>query len=107
MTRILLDHNVPIGLRKVLVGHDVTLAREIGLAQVGNGALIDAAERAGFEVLITADQNLSYQQNLGLRRIAILVLGTNHWRTIKGHADAVMRAVERLNAGGFEEVDFR
>ena len=66
-----------------------------------NGALLEAAEGAGFEVFLTADQELAYQQNLAGRRIAVVVLGTNHWVVIRERVDVISGAVERVEAGGY------
>ena len=106
MRRILLDESVPIGLRGLLPGHQVTAAAEIGLAGVTNGKLIAAAEEAGFEVLITADKNIRYQQNLTDRQVALIVLTTNHWDEIKPHGHHVLAAVEAASGGGYTVVPF-
>jgi hypothetical protein len=73
MSRILLDQNVPRGLRQHLRGHDVETAAHRSWGTLANGELIAAAEAAGFQFLITADQNLRYQQNIAGRVIAIVV----------------------------------
>jgi predicted nuclease of predicted toxin-antitoxin system len=75
--RILLDENIPRGLRRILQGHDVRTASEMGWASIANGQLLDEAEKAGFEALVTSDQNFVFQQNLAGRNIAIVVLSTN------------------------------
>jgi hypothetical protein len=67
--------------------------------------LLDAAEKAGFEVFVTADRNLSYQQNLSGRKIAIVVLGKGRWSLIKPHASAVLAAVDAARPGSFTEVE--
>ena len=64
----------------------------MGWAALSNGALLASAEVAGFDILITADQNLSYQQNLASRRIAIVVLTSNHWLTVKTEGPAIAAA---------------
>src|SRR5262245_25426471 len=70
--RIVFDQGTPVPLRRELVGHIVTTAYEQGWATLANGALLDAAEGAGYDVLITTDQNLRYQQNLTGRRLALV-----------------------------------
>jgi hypothetical protein len=65
--RILLDENIPRGLRRILHGHDVRTASEMGWASIANGQLLDEAEKAGFEALVTSDQNFVFQQNLAER----------------------------------------
>jgi len=75
--RVLLDHNVLHKLRGALIGHEVKTADEMGWAPFGNGALLAAAQSADFAVIVTGDKNLSYQQNLQGRKLAIVVLSTN------------------------------
>ena len=82
MPRLLLDANMPIGLRTVLIGHEVITAFEAKWNALTNGALIAAAEAAGFDMRVTGDQNLPHQQNLSNRKLSLLVLSTNHWPTI-------------------------
>jgi hypothetical protein len=76
-----------------------------GLSGLKNGALLDAAENAGFDLFITADQELSYQQNLARRVIAVVVLSTNNWNFIKAHVAAVMAAINAASAGSYAEVE--
>jgi hypothetical protein len=73
--RILFDQGTPAPLRYALAGHDVATAYEMGWAQLTNGDLLNKAE-ASFEVFITTDGNLRYQQNLSGRKLAILTLWT-------------------------------
>ena len=61
---VLFDHSTPAPLRSALKGHVIVEAVERGWETLGNGALLDAAEAAGFEVFVTADKNIWYQQNL-------------------------------------------
>ena len=105
MRRILLDEGVPIGVRTLVTGVQVETVPEIGWAGLSNGDLIRAAEDAGFEVMITCDQNIRYQQNLAGRRLALVVLTTNHWDTIQANSDGILPAVESATAGGFVVVD--
>lgn len=81
-------------------------AFERGWQRLPDKALLDAAERAGFEVLITTDQNLRDQQPLDERQLSILVLMTTDWRTIRRHADLVTAAVSSLRPGGYVELSF-
>ena len=80
-------------------------AFERGWAQFENGALIQAAEVAGFELYITTDQNLQYQQNLTGRRLAIAVLWTTSWPLIRPHAAAVASIVLTLQPGEFRKLE--
>jgi hypothetical protein len=106
MRRILFDENVPEGVRRLLAGYVVETAAELGLAGLANGDLIDAAEKGGFDVMVTADQNLRYQQNLAGRRLALVILTTNHWDMIRPYGRRVVAAVEEVRAGGYVTVAF-
>jgi predicted nuclease of predicted toxin-antitoxin system len=72
--KILFDHCVPRPLRNHFPGHDVRTTYECGWAEQTNGELLTAAEADGFEVLLTTDRNLQYQQTMRDRKIAVLVL---------------------------------
>jgi predicted nuclease of predicted toxin-antitoxin system len=76
--KILFDQGTPVPLRQHLPGHTVDVAYERGWSNLSNGDLLDAAERDGYQVLITTDQNLRYQQNLADRQIAVVVLLSTH-----------------------------
>lgn len=71
--RVLLDECVNEGLRKYLPGHDCQTARYAGFAGLENGQLLTAAESAKFDVVLTVDRGFEYQQNLGQRRIAVVI----------------------------------
>jgi hypothetical protein len=103
--RVLFDNGTPRGVTAALKGHVVAEARAHGWDTFRNGDLLDAAEAAGFEVLITTDRNLRYQQNLTGRRIAIVVLGKARWRLIKPRLGAIVEAVDAASPGSFAEVD--
>jgi hypothetical protein len=79
--KVLFDHNVPRPLGRFLVGHEVTIAADLGWTTLENGDLLKAAESAGFDLLLTCDQNISYQQNLNGRRLALVVLTKNSRRS--------------------------
>jgi len=81
------------------------LARQMGWHELANGHLIAAAEAGGFDVLITADQSIRYQQNLTGRKIAIVVLGKGRWSVIKPHVVEVVAAVNAATSGSFAEVE--
>jgi hypothetical protein len=103
--RILFDQGTPAPLRSLLVEHQVTTAYERGWSQLENGALLVAAEAEGFQVLVTTDRNLKYQQNLSSRTIAILVLSTTSWPRVQAAAASVVAAVSELAPGAFVELD--
>ncbi len=77
--KILFDANTPAPLSHFLRGHEVVRADELGWQDLGNGALLEAAEEAGFNLLVTCDQNIQYQQNFASRKLAVMVLSSNHW----------------------------
>ncbi|MFQ5668847.1 MAG: hypothetical protein ACE5I7_20830 [Candidatus Binatia bacterium] len=102
---MLFDQGTPVPLRRALTTQTVSTAFEMGWAELENGQLLDVAE-ATFDVLITTDQNLRYQQNLTGRRLAILVVPTASWPVIKIHVAEVVAAVDELRAGEFRELSF-
>jgi hypothetical protein len=67
--------------------------------------LLAAAEEAGFDLFITADQEISYQQNLTGRRIALLVLSTNNWSVVKEQVHSIATAIEDAKAGSYVFLD--
>jgi predicted nuclease of predicted toxin-antitoxin system len=101
--KVLLDHCTPRTLRRVLPGHEIATARERGWDTLQNGDLLAAAE-AEYDVMITCDQNLRYQQNLGSRRIALIVITTNHLPTVLSLAGRVASALSVIQPGGFVEI---
>lgn len=74
--KVLFDQGTPVPLRGQISAHRVSTAYELGWATLKNGELLAAAENSGFEVLVTTDTNLQYQQNLTQRKIALVVLST-------------------------------
>jgi hypothetical protein len=102
--RIFVRPGTPAPLRHALAGHSVETAFELGWATLQNGALIAAAEAGGFDVFLTTDKNLKYQQNLVGRRLAIVVLSTTSWPRIRTAAVKVLEAVESAGAGSYVEV---
>jgi hypothetical protein len=83
--KIILDESVPQNLRLLVEGgHTVATAWYQGWSGLKNGALLDAAEAAGFDLFITADQEMSYQQNLTVRKMALVVLSSNNWKRHQG-----------------------
>lgn len=104
--KILFDQGTPVPLRRHLSGHDVTTAYEAGWSNLANGDLLRVAEQADFQVLITTDQNLRYQQNLDDRRIAIAVLRTTSWPRIRQQLGMVCETVDALTFGDYVEILF-
>lgn len=105
--RILFDQGTPVPLRRELAGgHVIETVYERGWATLKNGVLLSTAEQAGYDVLITTDQQLHYQQNLSGRRLAILVLGTTSWPRIRAQVPRVQAALDICTPGSYHEVAF-
>ena len=102
---ILFDNGTPAPLRHALTGHVVVEAIERGWERTSNGELIAAAETAGFDVPLTTDKNLRYQQNLTGRTIAFVVLGSQQWPVLRRYVERVVAAVNAATPGSFTEVD--
>ena len=102
--RVLFDQGTPVPLRHALAGHSVSTAYELGWATLKNGELLTSAEEKGFEVLVTTDTNLRYQQNLSARKIAVVVLSTTSWPRIRTAVESVTSAVNSASAGSYVEV---
>ena len=101
--KILFDQGTPVPLRRALPAESVTTVYEQGWSTLQNGQLLTIAEQSGFDVFITTDQNLKYQQQITGRHLAILVLSSTSWPRIKAHSDAIRQTVERLAPGAYEE----
>jgi hypothetical protein len=102
--RVLLDENLPQKLRLYLPPHQVFTTEYQGWAGLSNGALVDAAEAEAFDVLVTADQGLNYQQNLIGRRISLVVLSTNKSSLVLASAEKILSAINGATPGSFSFV---
>lgn len=90
----------------VLAGHTVVTAFDKGWDRLKNGALLKAAEEDGFELLLTTDRRIQYQQNLRDRTLAIVVLtGTTKWSQVRLHGEAIMAAINAATKGSYAEVE--
>jgi hypothetical protein len=103
--KILFDQGTPAPLRNELTGHSVATAGEMGWSGLDNGDLLREAEKS-FDLLITTDQNLKYQQNLAGRQLAILVLMTTSWPKIQARIPDVVAAIAEIRPGDFRELSF-
>jgi|SRR5271170_5956556 len=101
---ILFDNGTPRGLADFLVGHIVEEARSHGWEQLANGELIEAAELAGFDVLVTTDKNIRYQQNLGDRNISLVVLGNSQWPMVRLVMEDILDAINSATPGSYIEI---
>ena len=102
---ILFDHGTPRSIARFLHGHTVIEAIARGWDKLANGELLNAAEEAGFDVLLSTDKNIRYQQNLKGRRIAIVVLGNPQRPAVHRQIDRVIAAVNAATPGSYVEVE--
>jgi predicted nuclease of predicted toxin-antitoxin system len=103
--KVLLDENMPHQLRAQLPDHEVFTAVYAGFGGFKNGELLNAAEAAGYDVLLTGDLSLEYQQNMAGRKIAIVSLSANSWRIVQHHIPAIAGAIAAAHPGSFSRVD--
>jgi predicted nuclease of predicted toxin-antitoxin system len=105
--RLLLDECVPAPLRHLLRPHDVATVRSLGWLSIKNGELVKRAE-ADFDVFITADKNLRYQQDLTNPKIIILQLPTNSWKILRKRAPEILDVLETVKSapGTYRQVTF-
>ena len=102
---MLFDQATPVPIRPYLEGHTVSTAFQQGWDKLKNGELLAAAEQAGFDLFLTTDKNMRYQQNLADRTIAIIVLGQQQWPHVRPHIQRVVDAVNAAKPGSLVEVD--
>ncbi len=99
--RVLFDKNVPYGTRQFLSSHQVETVDDRGWALISNGELLKVAEAGSFDVVVTADQNIVYQQNLKDRQIALVVLGSNIWPIVRNHETSIREQVDTAVPGSY------
>jgi hypothetical protein len=102
---IIFDQATPLPIRRYLKQHTVRTAAQQGWDKLSNGDLLNAAEAAGFDILLTTDKNMLSQQNLAGRKIAIVVLGRQQWPQLEPHIQRVIEAVNKAKPGSYLEVD--
>jgi len=103
--KVLFDNGTPKPISRRLIGHEVTHARQIGWHELENGELIQKAEKAGYDVLLSTDKNIRYQQNLTGRRIALVILGNSQWPLVRLHLDKIAAVVDACTPGSYREVE--
>lgn len=105
--RILIDECIDERLRNSLTGHDCQTARYAGLAGLNNGDLLKAAEVAKFDVFLTVDQGIEYQQNLAGRKIAIIIFRTksNRLRNLLQLVPACLARMESIQPGQIVSIE--
>ena len=102
--RILLDECVPWPMHRLLTVHSCTSVQAQGRSGIRNSELLQLAE-GDFDLFITSDQNIRYQQNLSGRQIAILELSTNDLRRIRAASTLIQEAVEKIRPNDFQRLD--
>jgi hypothetical protein len=103
---ILFDHGTPKGLASALPGHTVVTAQSRGWDRLNNGALLNAAEEAALDLLLTTDRRIRHQQNLAGRKIALVVLtGTTKWSHVRLHLERLAAVVNAATPGSYTEVE--
>ncbi len=105
MKRVLFDNGTPRKVAGCLTDHTVIRARQLGWHQLKNGDLLAQAEAGGFDVLLSTDKNMQYQQNLSGRKIALIVLGQQQWPLVQLYLDRVAAAVNAAQPGSYTEVE--
>ena len=104
--RILFDKNVPVGVRGFLSRHDVRTVVEMQWPdQLENGELLNVAERSGFDVMVSSDQNIRYQQNLTGRKLALVVLGSNIWPVVRQYSATIASTVDAATPGTYDFIE--
>ncbi len=100
-----MDENLPDDLRAALSAFDSSTVRYMGFAGLKNGELRDKAEAAGFDILITGDRSVIFEQNFRRRKIALISLTAPHWPLVKNHIPEIAEAISQARPGGFVRVD--
>jgi predicted nuclease of predicted toxin-antitoxin system len=103
--RVLLDENLPHKLRRYLAHHDTATVAYLGWGGLKNGELLKAAEKASFDVFVTADRTLKDEQNLTGLRLGIVSLSAPNWPIIKNHLPKIIAAIDAAHAGSHTRVD--
>jgi hypothetical protein len=102
--KILFDQGTPLPLGAHLIGHSVETAGDLGWSQLENGDLLSAAEMAGFDLFVSTDQNLKYQQNLSGRRLAIVILLSTSWPKMQPHLPRIQQVISSVIPGTYVEI---
>ena len=103
--KILFDNGTPRPIARVLAGHVVTHARQIGWHELENGELIRRAEEAGYDLLVSTDKNIRYQQNMSERKIALVILGNSQWPRVRLHLDRIASVVNACMPSSYAEIE--
>ena len=102
--RVLFNQGTPVPLRQYLSDHSVDTAFERGWSTMQNGELLEASEQDGYQLLISTDQNLKYQQNLSDRHLAIIAFLSTSWPRIQLKVNDIQAAVDEITPGDYLEI---
>ncbi len=103
--KVLLDENLDHRLRNHLGTHEVFTVSHMGWSGLKNGKLLEAVEKAGFNVFVTGDRSLPLEQNLGSSRIGIVTLSSIEWRIVRDHLEPIINAIDRASPGSIQAVN--
>jgi len=103
--RILFDNGTPKQIARFLEGHQIVRATQIGWGALENGELIERAEAHGYDLILSTDQNIKYQQNLVGRKISIVVLGRGNWPLVQPYMKQIVAAVNAVKPGTYAQVE--
>jgi predicted nuclease of predicted toxin-antitoxin system len=105
--RVLLDEQLPRHLAREITGHDVSTVQQRGWAGFKNGELLRVAADAGFEVLVTADRNLQFQQNLSQSRMGIILLvaPSNALEDLRPFVPSLLTAIPKSRGGQLQRIE--
>jgi predicted nuclease of predicted toxin-antitoxin system len=103
--KVMLDENLPHRLRHEFSEHEVSTVAYMSWSGIKNGELLKLAEAGGFQVLVTADRNMQYQQNLEGRRLSLVCLTAQRWETLSHHSQAILAAIDASFPGSYQVVD--
>jgi predicted nuclease of predicted toxin-antitoxin system len=101
--KILIDESLPSALGKRLPMHQAITVQQRGWSGVKNGELLKRASRE-FEVLLTADKNMQFQQNMKKLDLAIVIFPTNHYKDVMNLVEDLMQVLETIQRGQFIEL---
>ena len=104
---VLFDQGTPVAIRHSLREHTVKTANEQGWSTLLNGELLRAAETAGFDVLLTTDTSLRFQQNLAGLRIAVVVINKNRWKLVRQQLPDIAAAIRAASPGSWTIVEIK
>ncbi len=102
--KVLFDEGVPRQLVSGVPDHDVSTVKSEGWLGIKNGRLLALIEAGGFRAFVTNDKQMVNQQQLVDRPFAVLLLSTNHWRTMERHVEAIANAIDNAVPGTVSEV---